>query len=107
MEPDVKLENLSIHNASNLDETNNMTLILNESEYVENLYRRYYMVRIDAMIEVVELLNICETTSEALGVLQTRVTQMIHKATDNTVDIHSLCTRLYKRGNPRKMKVNI
>jgi len=84
-----------------------MTLILNDDEFLENLYRRYYRIRVEAMIEVADLLKKSESKEAALRTLDCRVGQLIHKSTDNTADIHDMCCRFYKRGNPRREKLSI
>ena len=83
----------------------NLTIIFNDAEFLEHIYNRYSRIRVETLIEVIELLKNANTLEGALNILAARISQEILKVTTNFEDIQTMQSRVHKRGNPRRKSI--
>jgi hypothetical protein len=102
MEPNVSEKELA-----SIDDS---LIILNEAEFLENIYRRYNRIRLDTMIECFELMYKCTNKSAALCLLRGQIHRLVPRVTENyeeMSDVYNKMLKLGKRGNPRRTKVGL
>ena len=81
-----------------------LLIIINEDEFLENIYRRYCRVRLDALMEAAKILACCTNKSSALVLLKSRINRTVPHATENFEEMSDIYNSTLKSENLRKSK---
>jgi len=76
-------------------------LILNEEEFLESIYRRYARVRLETMIECLEIIRNAGDWATAVNIMKFHACRHIDSTVSDVTKRRDMFIKINKRGNPR------
>ncbi len=83
-------------------------IITDQKKFLANIYNRYRRIKVETVLEAIEVLKKTTSQESAISILKTYVAKSVGLVTENTEEARDLYAKSFRRGNPRnKSKVGL
>lgn len=92
---------------SSSDGPDDLVIIFDENEFVEHLHRRYARVKIDTIMDCIDILKVSGDVRSACDILSYYVHQHLDKCVRSHEEQNEIFIKLMKRHKRRKSRVGL